>query len=204
MTSDGPRFSGLATASPHEKLHAFFGIDIGLQQRVGAFVVLFSMIEQQLEFVLLTRSKPPSADGILPTDRMTVSDRLSALRALAPSEPSLATDIELIADVGEALMTARHTIAHGAPLEHGRMERNRSWFGEQRKRPFAALQMGEPVLDAAVTASEILFRLLGSIGASLSGQHDVAAVMAPSAEDKNIASSAVGMIGQAMDNLRSD
>lgn len=197
MTIEQTQVARLAIADAHQKLAGYFGITVEVQRRIGTFIVLFSMIEQALEFVLLQRSEPKS-DGHCPTDRMPVSERLKAIRALAESEPELAHELTIAAELGELLMEARHTVAHGAPLEMARLERNRSWLGEPRKRPFAALQLNEPVLDAAAEAGEVLYRLLNAIGARFSGQAEIAELMAPDLEEMQSIQAAASVIRTAM------
>jgi len=189
--------TGLANAGAHEKLAGYFGISVELQRRIGTFILLFSMVEQQLEFVLLQRNVP-GPDFAFATDKMTISDRLKAIRALAASEPEVAAGLIIAADLGDLLAEVRHTVAHGAPIAPGRLEKNRSWFGEPRKRPFAALTLSEPALDASAIASEILFRLLSAIGARLAGENEMADLLAPPAEDMQALQSASVTIREAV------
>lgn len=203
MTTKQPQFTGLANASPHQKLAGYFGVSVEAQRRIGTFIVLFSMIEQTLEMVLMQRSKP-RPDGRWPTDQLTVAERFKRIRALARSEPELAKELAIAGEVGELLMEARHTVAHGAPIGNARLERNQSWFGEPRKRPSSALQLGEQALDAAATAAEILYRLLASIGAGLSGQAEVADLMAPRPEEMLALRSAASTIRTAIERPEQD
>lgn len=189
--------TGLAKAGAHEKLAGYFDISVELQRRIGTFIVLFSTVEQQLEFVLLQRIAP-GPDFAVATDKMTISDRLKAVRALAASEPDVAPDLILAADLGDLLAEVRHTVAHGAPIALGKLEKNRSWFGEARKRPFAALTLSESALDAAATASEILFRLLSAIGAHLAGERELAGLLTPPADDIEALQSASTTIREAV------
>ena len=57
MTTDQAEFTGLATAAPHQKLAGYFGISVEVQRQIGTFIILFSMIEQVLEFVLMQRGE---------------------------------------------------------------------------------------------------------------------------------------------------
>jgi hypothetical protein len=189
--------TGLAKASAHEKLAGYFDISVELQRRIGTFILLFSMVEQQLEFMLLQRNAP-GPDGVFATDKMTVSNRLKAVRALAATEPEIAPDLILAADIGDLLAEVRHTVAHGAPIASGKLEKNRSWFGEPRKRPFAALTLSESALDAAATASEILFRLLSAIGAHLAGEREMAGLLAPPVADMQALQSSSATIRNAL------
>ena len=189
--------TGLAKAGAHEKLAGYFDIGVELQRRIGTFILLFSMVEQQLEFMLLQRNAP-GPDRVFATDKMTVSDRLKAVRALAATEPEIAPDLILAADLGDLLAEVRHTVAHGAPIAPGQLEKNRSWFGEPRKRPFAALTLSEPALDAAATASEILFRLLSAIGARLAGEGEMAGLLTPPVADMQALQSASATIREAV------
>jgi hypothetical protein len=189
--------TGLAKAGAHEKLAGYFDISVELQRRIGTFILLFSMVEQQLEFMLLQRNAP-GPDLVFATDKMTISDRLKAVRALAATEPDVAPDLILAADLGDLLAEARHTVAHGAPIAPGKLEKNRSWFGEARKRSFASLTLSEPALDAAAAASEILFRLLSAIGAHLAGEREMAGLLIPPAEDMQALQSASATIRAAV------
>jgi hypothetical protein len=189
--------SGISKADAHEKLAGHFGISVELQRRIGTFILLFSMAEQQLEFMLLQRNAPEPG-RVFATDKMTISDRLKAVRALAATEPEVAPDLILAADLGDLLAEVRHTIAHGAPIAPGKLEKNRSWFGEPRKRPFAALTLSEPALDAAATASEVLFRLLSAIGARLADEREMAALLTPSVEDMHALQWASATIREAV------
>jgi hypothetical protein len=197
MTIEQAQFTGLGMAGTHQKLAGYFGISVEVQRRIGTFIVLFSMIEQALEFVLMQRNEP-KPDAQWPTDRMTVGERLKAIRRLAESEPGLARELTIIAEMGELLMEARHTVAHGAPLGMARLEKNRSWFAEPRKRPFAALELAEPVLDAAAVAGDVLYRLLNAIGARLSGEAAIADLMAPDLEEMQSIQVAASAIRTAM------
>lgn len=197
MTTEQTQFTGLATAGAAQKLAGYFGISVEVQRRIGTFIVLFSMIEQSLEFVLMNRNAP-RPDGQWPTDKMTIADRFRAIRALAETEPDLQHELMIVAELGELLMEARHTVAHGAPIETARLEKNRSWLGEPRKRAFAALELSEPALDAAADAGEILYRLLNAIGARLAGSPEYAELMMPSLEELRSLQSAEGVIRSAM------
>ena len=179
------------------------GISVEVQRQVGTFIILFSMIEQALEFVLMQRSEA-KPDGQWPTDGMTVGERFKAIRVLAKSESELAHQMTIAAEMGKLLMEVRHTVAHGAPLGTGRLEKNRSWFGEPRKRPFAALELTEPTLDAAAEAGEVLYRLLNAIGASLSGQVDVAKLMAPGPDDMQSLQAAASILRTAISRSAPD
>ncbi|MDE8653893.1 hypothetical protein [Novosphingobium album (ex Liu et al. 2023)] len=189
--------TGLAKAGAHEKLAGYFDISVELQRRIGTFILLFSMIEQQLEFMLLQRN-PPGPDRVFATDKMPVSDRLKAVWALAANEPEIAPDLILAADLGDLLAEVRHTVAHGAPIASEKLEKNRSWFGEPRKRPFAAVTLSEPALDAAATASEILFRLVSAIGARLAGEREMAGLLTPPESDMQALQSASATIRVAV------
>lgn len=203
MTTDQAQFNGLATATPHQKLAGYFGISVEVQRQIGTFMILFSMIEQALEFVLMQRSEA-KPDGQWPTDGMTIGERFKAIRVLAKSESELAHQLTIAAEMGELLMEVRHTVAHGAPLGTGRLEKNKSWFGEPRKRPFAALELTEPALDAAADAGEGLYRLLNAIGASLSGQIDVAKLMAPGPDDMQSLQAAASILRTAISRSAPD
>lgn len=198
MSDSGTLYTGLATTGVHQKLEAFFQIGVDRQRRIGTFIVLFSMIEQALEFALLNPEKGWPAGEIPPTDRMGVTDRLKALRQRSLDVPELSSIIELAVGIGEVLTEARHTVAHGAPIAPGRVERNRSWLGEARKRPFAALELSEDVLDAAATAGDALFRLLGAIGAAQAAHIDTARAMLPDQLQIEAAIAATDLIRRAM------
>lgn len=198
MSDSRTLYTGLATAGVHRKLEAFFQIGVDRQRRIGTFIVLFSMIEHQLEFALVNPEKGMPAGEIPPTDRMGVTDRLKALRQRSVDVPELSSIIELAVGIGEVLTEARHTVAHGAPIAPGRVERNRSWLGEVRKRPFAALELSEDVLDAAATAGDVLFRLLGAIGAVQAAQIDMARAMLPDQQQIDAAVAATDLIRSAM------
>jgi hypothetical protein len=179
----------------HEKLSRIFGIDVEVPRRIGTFIVLCSMVEQQAEFVLLQRRGPGNC-GPSAVDRMTMSERLKAIHAL--NDPAIPGALEMAARLGELLTNARHTIAHGAPTGWKRLERNRSWFGEHRKRPFAALSLSMEDLDGAALIGDTLFRQLASIGAHLAGEPDFSAAAMPNADEIEQALAVADRLQEAM------
>jgi len=78
MKTEQTQVTGLATAGTSHKLAGYFGISVEVQRRIGTFIVMFTMIEQMLEFVLMNRDepKPEPREATIPP---TLSKRLKVV-----------------------------------------------------------------------------------------------------------------------------
>lgn len=162
-------YTGLATASASRKLEAFFGIVPELQQRVGAVVILWAMIESQVERALWTLEGEQFPAGRPSTDAKQIGDlaaRLCASAKVVP-DPAVATMLQAAATATAELAEVRNTIVHGIPLgqTEGRqtLARNVSFLGEARKRPTTSLQIDEALLDEIAAALDTLFMVIGRV-----------------------------------------
>lgn len=166
--------TGLATASPSRKLEAFFQIDAETQRRVGALIILFSMVEMQLEFAVWILAREPLSDQPISTDKAQASDLVRRLRQLAHviDDEGLRAVLHTSLDIVDNLLVVRNTIAHGRPLgaEAGQalLARNASLLGEVRRREATTLVTDAATLDRVAEVADLMFRTVGRICGAVS------------------------------------
>jgi hypothetical protein len=173
-------YTGLAAASASRKLEAFFGIGPGLQQRVGTMVILWAMIEGQVERAVWTLEGERFPAGRPSTDAKQIGDLVGRLIAAAKAvqDPAVATLLQIAATATADLAEVRNTIVHGIPWGQsaGRptLARNASVLGETRKRPATSLEIDEATLDEIASALDTLFMVIGRVAAlaALPGRMD--------------------------------
>jgi hypothetical protein len=134
-----------------------WGIEHDTQQRLGVFILLWSLFETELEKALWALAhedvdgKKPSTDGPPASEWIKrVKETPSVL-----SEKSHAILNSAMA-AAEDLMDYRHSILHGAlvPFSTSAVSiRNASWYGERRKRPASEAHMDAHLLDMAITVA---------------------------------------------------
>lgn len=139
------------------------GITYVLQQRIGAFAVCWGMFEAHLEGAIWAL-KDEQVRGTRPsTDRAPVSEWLKVLEAGHDNLPSGCNDVlKLAAETAQNLMSYRHSLLHGILVAIPGTPffiRNPRWNGEIRKRESGDAHIDENLLDMAIGAAWILFRV---------------------------------------------
>lgn len=167
---------GLASAPPHEKVAGYFGISVEIQRRIGTFVLLSSLLEQQLEFLAWTLG--PAFDESKPvwTDKLQISQVVEeTIKHCEKIEEGRARDqvVQTLRACAD-MLTVRNTVVHGRLLGGAQglgpsLARNKSWVGEMRKRERSSLVLDPDKLDAASHVLNRLFMALAAFGAALSG-----------------------------------
>lgn len=139
------------------------GISYVLQQRIGAFAVCWGMFESHLEGAIWALQEEDVKGARPSTDKMPSSEWL---KVLAAGHVSLSPDanavLSLAADAAENLMSYRHSLLHGmlVPIPGAPFFiRNPRWNGEMRKRESGDAHVDENLLDMAIEAAWILFRV---------------------------------------------
>jgi hypothetical protein len=141
-----------------------WGLTPDVQQRIGAFGVLWGVFETNLETTIWAL-RNEQVTGIRPTtDKLSVSQWIDVL---AEGSVMLSADAQSIlhtaALAAKDLMVYRHGLAHGWLIPFEKMPlfiRNPSWNGEIRKRPTSDTHIDENLLDMAIDATWILCKVV--------------------------------------------
>lgn len=167
---------GLSTAPTHEKLSGYFGLPAEVQRKIGTFVLISSMVEQQLE-VLAWAFKPKIiSEKPVWTDKFPISDLISEISKLCQQIKDEGTKQQLLLVLAACndMLTVRHTVVHGRL--RGRTDttgvllaRNDSILGEARKRERSVLSLKPDNLDQASHIMDRLFMAVSAFGAAVSG-----------------------------------
>lgn len=172
--------TGLATAAPHEKIDGYFGIDVEAQRRIGTFVVMCSMLEMQVERVAICLKGQLEPGERIWTDGKVISDLIAEATKLLGRIPQeeVREVVRLALGVAGDLLAIRHTVVHGVPIgataeSKAVLARNKSWFGEVRRREQSQVAADGEVLNHAATIADLLFRVLGCSMSALGGHWPV-------------------------------
>ncbi|MER8970393.1 hypothetical protein NKI25_33105 [Mesorhizobium sp. M0808] len=159
-----------------------FGLSPMVQQRLGAFAIVWGLFETNLETTLWAL-RQENVKGERPsTDSKSISDWIKELDANWPQLPTGARPI--MADASHAafdLMDYRHAIFHGTMVPLGGdpvFIRNPLWNGEKRKRITHDAHIDENLLDLAIDTGWTLFRLMRTTAKACEDVTKVAEVLA--------------------------
>lgn len=140
------------------------GIPIEIQQKIGVFAVAWGMFESHLERAVWTLEKE-EVEGNRPSTDKTSAHKWIGVLASGSNELSARAN-EVLGIAGKAardLMNYRHSLFHGylVPLGGTAMFiRNPGWNGEVRNRDAGDAQIDENIIDLAIDAAWVLFRLV--------------------------------------------
>nr|WP_319564531.1 hypothetical protein [uncultured Rhodoferax sp.] len=141
-----------------------WGFSAEVQQRLGAFSVLWSVFESTLETTLWAITDERVAGKYPSTDKTSISTWIKKLgeRSLKFNQEAQ----ELVSASAKAavdLMEYRHALAHGwlIPFPSGAtFIRNPSWNGENRSRPTNDAHVNENLLDMAIDCAWTLCQVV--------------------------------------------
>lgn len=147
-----------------------WGFPPGVQQRLGALVVVWGIFEARLEKTLWTL-KGEQVAGVRPsTDKTPVSTWIDDLKTQGGQFPP---DIQVMFREASAaafdLMEYRHAIMHGwlvASPSIAIFIRNPRWNGEKRRRPSHDAHVDENLLDMALECAWIVLRFVDAAEAA--------------------------------------
>nr|WP_315249237.1 hypothetical protein [uncultured Duganella sp.] len=162
----------LADASPSRKLEGYFGVTAAIQQRVGAFILVWGMFEVGCEpLIWLLRKENPVCEKSI-TEGQPISTWLKLL-AEAGTKYSGYIDqsIRLICDAATDLLVYRNAIIHGRLSAGGpagpHLASNTPWIGEKKRKPSRRAMITESELDVAADVADTLFK--GTFGFMVAG-----------------------------------
>lgn len=150
-----------------------WGFPPEVQQRIGAFGVVWGVFETNLETTLWTL-RDEEVTGIRPsTDKVSISQWIDAI---AEDSSKLGTEaqsvLHLAAGAAKDLMEYRHALIHGWLLPFQSMPtfiRNPVWNREKRRRPTTDAHVDENLLDMAIDAAWTLCRVIFATKAACEG-----------------------------------
>jgi len=144
-----------------------WGLPPILLEKIGAFTVAWGLFESHLERAVWTL-KQEQVHGTRPsTDSSQLSDWITVLTN-GRADFTIKTN-EVLHSAGlaaEDLASYRHSLMHGMLIPLGGKPffmRNTSWFGAVRKRKFGDAHIDENLLDLAIDAAWILFRVTHAV-----------------------------------------
>ncbi|MCC7312418.1 MAG: hypothetical protein IT510_14360 [Sulfuritalea sp.] len=143
---------------------AGWGFPPGVQQRMGAFAIVWGIFESALERTLWVLCDE-SVSGIRPsTDKTSVNEWIKTLGEPATKfEQDVYDLLRLTSLAANDLIEYRHALVHGwlIPFQTGpTFIRNPRWNGELRKRPTGDAHVSENLLDMAIDTAWVLCRVL--------------------------------------------
>lgn len=159
-----------------------WGFPPEVQQRLGAFAVVWGVFEAHLETTLWAL-KGEQVNGRRPsTDKTSVADWISELGKMWPQLGQTAQEVFCAASQAAFdLMEYRHAVMHGSMLPSPTMPtfiRNPAWNGEIRKRPSHDAHVDANLLDLALDCAWVLCRFVIAAGELGTGPARVAVIEA--------------------------
>ncbi|MDR3697745.1 hypothetical protein [Mucilaginibacter sp.] len=153
-----------------EKVIAYLehiGFSASIQQRIGAFAVIWGLFESNLENVLWLL-KNENVEGVKPTTEGKPAghliDELSQLSGILSIEAHKI--LAVACSAAKELADYRHAIMHGTMLSLGgsvSFIRNPQWRGNLRKKPTHDAHVNENLLDIAIDCAGVLSNILLAI-----------------------------------------
>lgn len=153
-----------------EKIIAYIGrigVSLAIQQRIGAFVVIWGIFESNLENVLWLL-KEEKVEGVKPTTEGKpaglLMDELGLLNGILSDEAHGIISEACLA--AKELADYRHAIMHGTVTSFAgsvSFIRNPLWHGGKRTKPTHDAHIDENLLDMAIDCAGILSHLVISI-----------------------------------------
>lgn len=163
------------------------GLPLSLQQRIGAFHIVWSLFESNLETALWKLSEEDVRGSFPSTDSVPISKWIQKLKLGSPRFSTEANGIlHLSAQTAIDLMEYRHALSHGylCPIAGGTAVfiRNPKWHGESRHRPTNDAHVDNNLLDMAITAAWTLYKTSVAISATCSDSKKLPVLMALKSE----------------------
>jgi hypothetical protein len=165
---------------------AGWGFPPEVQQRMGAFGIVWGIFESALERTLWVL-RDENVLGIRPsTDKTLVSEWIKTLGEPAMKLEHDAYDLlSLTSIAANDLMEYRHALVHGwlIPFQtDATFIRNPRWNGELRRRPTSDAHVSENLLDMAIDTAWVLCRVLHATHAACIDLSKVQRLMALKSE----------------------
>lgn len=177
-------------------------------QRIGAFLVLWPVIEEALDRIVWKLSnedvvwKIPTTEGVQPSKKL---ERFFSLAKECRNDKTWVSCIGYVNDTLRHLIEVRNTLAHGhilPSLVGAGTVRNPGWDGAKRKRPSETLYYDENIMDILLAAEGHLYAVIGDMCLSnsfeeidLSGSVEFLRIAAQSVEE-------VRFLAEAMNHER--
>lgn len=172
------------------------GITPSLQERIGAFAVMWGLFETRLEGAVWAL-KEENVNGVRPsTDKSQVSDWIDVLAA---GHKNLSEDANKVlkqaGHAAEDLMSYRHALFHGYLMAFGKpgeamFLRNPMWNGEIRKREVGDAHVSDNLLDLALEAAWHLFGVAQTVPKAMTDPKEAMALEAMKDDVRRVRSSA--------------
>lgn len=173
---------------------AGWGFSPQIQERLGAFGVLWAVFETNLEVTLWELRGEKVAGKFPSTESSSVSRWIDLL---AEGAPWLGEDAQQVlrsaAAVATDLMVYRHTIVHGWMIPSDKMPsfiRNPTWNGERRKRQSSDAHVDANLLDLAIDTAWILCRVVTTARAACSEPVKINSLVSLRSEVRRVAGQA--------------
>jgi len=137
------------------------GMSSEVQQRIGAFIVVWGMFETNLEVALWALCDEEVA-GVRPsTDKTRVGQWIDILANGSPKfNPEIQDLLRITALTAKDLMEYRHAIVHGWLMWGTTFIRNPRWHGEVSNRTSSDAHVDENLLDIALDAAWTIYRVV--------------------------------------------
>lgn len=136
---------------------AGWGFPVEVQQRLGAFVIIWGIVETSLESAVWALKKETVNNRRPSTDKTSVSAWFEEFKPLAKAlDPRLDPISDLAVNAAVQVMNYRHAVAHGWLLPDATAPtfyRNPNWNGELRNRPKGVARVTESELSLAIDAA---------------------------------------------------
>lgn len=169
------------------------GLPSLLLEKIGAFAVAWGLFESHLERVVWALTQE-QVNGVRPsTDKSQISDWIVVLMK-GRGDFTIETNevLHLAGQAAADLASYRHSLMHGMLVPGGTpfFMRNTKWFGVVRKRKFGDAYINEHLLDLAIDAAWILFRVANVVGKFVSEPYEPRAIEALELDVRRAKSSA--------------
>ncbi|MFD1217552.1 hypothetical protein [Microbulbifer celer] len=140
------------------------GIPVEIQHKIGVFAVAWGMFESHLERAVWALEKEQVAGNRPSTDKTSAYKWVGVLSSGSEDLSAKANEVLAVAaGAAKDLMSYRHSLFHGylVPLGGTAMFiRNPRWDGEVRNREAGDAQIEENIVDLAIDAAWVLFRIV--------------------------------------------
>ncbi|MGE0671961.1 MAG: hypothetical protein AB7O64_02790 [Methylibium sp.] len=136
---------------------AGWGFPVGVQQRLGSFVIIWGVVETSLESAVWALGNEEVQNRRPSTDKTSASAWFEEFKSKAKALDSRLDPIsDLAVNAAVQVMNYRHAVAHGWLLPDAvapTFYRNPNWNGEVRNRPKGVARVTEEELDLAIDAA---------------------------------------------------
>ena len=140
------------------------GFSPEIQQRMGAFSVIWSVFESNIESTLWLL-QDENVKGVRPsTDKSSVSEWIKVFgKGSSKFDQDVQEILQIFSLTAIDLMEYRHALVHGSiiPFASGPIcIRNPQWNGEHRKRKFTEAHIDSNLLDLAIDTAWVLCQIV--------------------------------------------